>query len=754
MKTLPDAIIADMYGDSERVVLVRIIPESGDTWAELCWGTKDITVTDWESGGASKSFAGDVLAEDKLGTIKQSVDIAQGGNVAKVSGLTLRIVNPEYNGTNRFDETFASYNLENREVEIRLVFWTGSNPAWSDTLLLYKGVVKDVSYDYGIYQIKVRDAGFKRHKKIPNLVMDENTFPNLPVDNNGAAVPLIYGSPDYGQISLHNLQRQIMFKSNEQKEEYIISRNQCSNVNVDHCFLSFDGINRWAEIIPVSGILSVDYGRPTKISFPLTNIVQTYFYSQGASQGSNTNPSTLDFSNAVDNDSTNYFTLGANQKLYVKCPIPTEYAHIVDESKLELKVFLGTVSGTGKLTYYNPDWNGGAGGVSDGQAFSTTGWKTYPFGSDKSKHGRETNGNPDQNDRWTFSEIAVLEFGIEMDAASSAQIKEIYVLMHGMILRGVSFYRTLLYEGGPLMWTILRRYSQKIQNPVALFGGADGETFGSWIETGRSNGYSSGQLNRYTYIVEMLLRSELGLTSTEINLALFDEVGNTTDGDRKDWLFDSSVKDQDDSLELIKKFCKEAGLIYFQNYENKESIKALKKKTAVKTIDRTTIQEDSPAVELSPLDSLYNEFYVSYRRNSQDVYAATIFITASDHNLSSNTRSGTPNTYTGLCSDSQTKYNQIKRFELKCDWIQDDATAECLIKWLAEWLCYRKYIFPFQSVGLDHIELEMGDQIKIDHTLLPTGVSDDDNFVIFDIGHDLDDDRIKYKCMQVPDLLP
>lgn len=753
MKTLPDAIIAGMRGDSKRVILVRIIPESGDTWGELLWATRDITILDWEGGGVSKSFAGGVLAEGKLGTIKQSVDIRLGGNIAKVSGLTLTICNPEYKNTDRFDQSFTN-NLENRKVEIRTVFWTGSNPAWSDTLHQHTFVVEDVDYDYGIYKIKVRDAGFKRHKEIPDLVMDEDTFPNLPTGNKGVIVPLIYGQPCYGTRWLQNFQRQIMFKSNEQKEEYILSRNQCSNVLVDYCHLAFDGINRWADIILVPGVLSIDYGRPTKVSLPLVNTLHTDLYSQGAGQGINTDPSALDFSNAVDNDMTTYFTLGASEKLYVKCPIPEEYAHIVDESELKFEVFLGTVVGTGKLTYFNPAWDGGTGGVSDGQVFSAGGWQYYPFGSDKTKHGRHPTQD-DQYDPWTFSEIASLEFGIEMDAESSAQIKQIHVAMRGMILRGITFYRVVSYPGGPPLWTgVRKRWTQKIQNPLALFNYADGERFGSWIEAGRSNGYSSGGLDRYIYIIETILRSELGLTDTEIDKISFDEAGNTTDGDRKDWLFDGSVKEQNDSVEVIKKFCQEAGLIYFQNYENKESIKALKKKTAVKTIDRTTIQENSPVTKLSPLDTVYNEFYIHYRRNSQDVYAATLYVTAGDHNLSSNTRSGTPNTYTGLCSDSQSKYLQTKRFELECDWILDDATAEKLIKWLAEWHCYRKYIIEFETDGLDDIGLELGDQVKIDHTLLPTGISNDASFLLYDVSHNLDRDRMKFKFMQIPDLLP
>ena len=383
MKTLPDAIIAGMRGDSERVILVRIIPESGDTWGELLWATKDITITDWEGGGTSKSFAGGVLAEGKLGTIKQSVDIRQGGNVATVSGLTLTICNPEYNGENRFDQSFTD-NLENRKVEIRMVFWAGSNPAWSDTLLLYKGVVEDVDYDYGIYKIKIRDAGFKRHKEIPDLILTKEDYPELPENNKDAVVPLMYGSLNLGNAYLHNLHRPPMLQIDRNKLKYIISANKTSSVLGEgppiHVYLYYPEKNRYVRIFPVTGSFSYTEARPTTLEFPLKRIYRATVISQLEGQGSQTDPGSLNFSNAVDNSVGTYLTLSAGQKLYLRVPLPIGLmvSSILHPGNLELWVDFGAITepspgaDCGYWKYYNSEYDAGVGGFSTGKAIKKT----------------------------------------------------------------------------------------------------------------------------------------------------------------------------------------------------------------------------------------------------------------------------------------------------------------------------------------------------------------------------------------------
>jgi len=733
VKTLPDAIIAGMYGDSKVVILVRIIPASGDSWAELCWATNDITITDWEGGGASKSFSGGMLAKDELGTIRQSVDIEQGGNIAKVSGLTLRVLNPEY--------SFASYNLENREVEIRLAFWTGSSLAWSDTLPLHKFLVEDVSYDYGIYEIKCRDAGLKRHKNIPDLILSDNDYSAIPEYNKGKVAPLLYGDvcDNYPNFYFPNARVYPLIRIDKNKEEFLIARNKCDNMPTDP-LLFFDGVQRHAQLYVDSGSFVITYGRPTTIAFPLGVEIKAILGSQLEQQGSQTDPTSLDFANAVDNSDSTYFTLSSSQLLYLKVPMPTAFGAIVGEStNLIFKIRFGTITGTGTMKYYNPEYDNGVGGFSTGQAISSADsneTKPFIFGNDKTAHGKDDD-QLDQNDPWTFDEIATYEFGLTMDGSSSAQIENMFIYMNGLLVRSI--------EGiikKPVVGQRRRGLDERVQYVVEPFGldssenktmGVQGAEFGSWIDQdGRDNGFNAGQLiQRGAYPIEVILRDELGLVSSQINYGSFDLLGNITDGERKDWYSATAIDSQENSLRIIANYCRQFGTIYLQDYQDKEKVVALKKKTAGKTIDRTTLQMETLQVKLSDIAMVFNEFYLNYDKLwLTGNFRATRYLTASGTNMSSNSRGGTPNTYTGLCSDSQSKYNLTRRLTLDCNWIHSVTTIDLLLKWLAEWHCYRKYIFEFQSAGLDHINWELGDQIKIDHN------------------------KITYKCIQVPDLLP
>jgi len=272
MKTLPNAIIAGKAGNSERIILVRIIPESGDIWGELLWATKDITITDWEGGGLSKSFAGNMLAEGKLGTIRQSVDIEQGGNVATVSNLTIKVANPQFSGESRFDQEVDTYNFENRKVEVWLVFWTGSNPAWSDTLLLYKGVVEDMDYDYGICNIKIQDAGFKRHKDIPDLIIEKDTYPEAPEENIGKVVPLLYGTVSGGVFQLGTAFYPPAICINKNKYIFAVSRNKASMIHTEYQEVYCDDAGCFAALIKAGAGASftTSKARPSTFQFSLS----------------------------------------------------------------------------------------------------------------------------------------------------------------------------------------------------------------------------------------------------------------------------------------------------------------------------------------------------------------------------------------------------------------------------------------------------------------------------------------------------
>jgi len=708
---------------------------------------------------------GGILKEKGFGSIKQSVDIEEGGNVAKVGNMQISVLNPQYAGQDRFDECFEGMNMENRTVEIWSGFYTGSDLQKADLLLRFRGVVDDVSFDYGEYTIKIKDAGFKRHKNIPGLLITEDDYPNAPERNWGKPMPLFYGElettgsdPAYGEKDAPPI-----MLLDEQKYKWLYSLNKPTSVNDQRLWLYF-GNSVWLYFLPTA-TYSVTYGRPTTIEFASGGLAQNLLgvlVMQLRGQGKNTSPSSLDFSNAVDNSDTSYLTLGANEKLYLKVPVPADPARVQDETMLFMRVVFGSITGTGKLRYYNPEWDAGVGKISDGIAFDSgdaNGNFDLILADDKTAHGREDDQG-DQQNLWQLDEVTTLEFGIEMDADSSAQIKNVEFHGWNLLMKG-NVEMLVIGKPGLRRWFMKPSHLQEVNllvNRESYAAGQFGARFGAWVDqNSRNNGYDEDQLieGGIAYTIEAMLRDELGLTSDEIDYDSFDDTGNTTDGDRKLWKLSGIVDKQELSLNIIKEICRQTGIIYFENYENKEKIVALKKRTASKTIDRTTIQEGAINIRFSNLSQVYNEFYMNYKPQWFDGnYMKTLFVTASDHNLSSNVRSGTPNTFTGLCGDSQDKYLKTNRLTLDCDWIRDDATAELLIKWLAEWLCYRKYIVGFETAGLDHVDLELGDQVKIDHTLLPDGVSNDDSFLLYDISDDLNNDKMKFKFIQIPDLLP
>ena len=67
-----------------------------------------------------------------------------------------------------------------------------------------------------------------------------------------------------------------------------------------------------------------------------------------------------------------------------------------------------------------------------------------------------------------------------------------------------------------------------------VYGEAKGRKFGAWIDAdSRNNGYNQNDLiENPAYIIESILRDVLSLTSTSIDYASFDTVGNSTDGKR------------------------------------------------------------------------------------------------------------------------------------------------------------------------------------------------------------------------------
>ena len=83
-----------------------------------------------------------------------------------------------------------------------------------------------------------------------------------------------------------------------------------------------------------------------------------------------------------------------------------------------------------------------------------------------------------------------------------------------------------------------------------------------------------------------------------------------------------------------------------------------------------------------------------------------------------------------------------------------EPTINKFIEWLAEWLCYRKYVVEFEA-SMYYVDVELGDHFYItDHPLVSSGMQGTTKFVVFHVEHNINEDKMKFKAMQMPELLP
>ena len=268
-----------------------------------------------------------------------------------------------------------------------------------------------------------------------------------------------------------------------------------------------------------------------------------------------------------------------------------------------------------------------------------------------------------------------------------------------------------------------------------VYGEAKGRKFGAWIDAdSRNNGYNQNDLiENPAYIIESILRDVLSLTSTSIDYASFDTVGNSTDGKRDGWVHANSIINRESSLSLISACAFDAACIAIRDSGNLEKIVALDDYTPSLSLDSRDVLlalGGRPMVRVmqEPLANIRNEFFLNYRLNfATSNHDKQLFITASDNNLSDNTRSDKSplNTFEGLCDTSQDYYNVVRRWTYNSDWIRDDTTAELFIKLMADWLAFRKWgveaTLPYNTRTL---QLEIGDQVKWNLSLLPVSIRD------------------------------
>ena len=237
-----------------------------------------------------------------------------------------------------------------------------------------------------------------------------------------------------------------------------------------------------------------------------------------------------------------------------------------------------------------------------------------------------------------------------------------------------------------------------------LYIAAKGRMYGSWIgENSRSNGYNEDDLiENPVYIIEDILRTELGLATASIDYAMFDTIGNTPNG-TLGTAFDDAVLDIKfafsqykfmDGIGLIMKICKQSGLYFFFNGEGKATLRQRLRATSYSSSDRTVDFNDFQFKGFSKtsINTVKNYITINYQYDY-----------GTEQTLQADNSSDTTS------RDQYSTGASFLKMALDADCIQDTTTAQNLGNSYLDWLKDRKLIVSVYTDRLEYSALEMGD---------------------------------------------
>ena len=235
-----------------------------------------------------------------------------------------------------------------------------------------------------------------------------------------------------------------------------------------------------------------------------------------------------------------------------------------------------------------------------------------------------------------------------------------------------------------------------------------GRQFGAWVDAdSRNNGYDSGDLiENPVYIIEDILRTELGLTTADINIASFDAVGNTTNGTIVN-VFDQAIGEIQyafsqyqftDGWGLCQDIARYCGCVLFKSGDGTVKIVARQRSVDYTSADRTLeygeLGNISPGI--TPLAQVRNKATVKYKMD----YAQDVLLNTSLEDDNSTSQGSGAN---GI--------NAVQELILDNRFILDSDTAYGYCGALVDWLAYRKKTLAFDIMTPRHNDLEIGDTL-------------------------------------------
>ena len=701
------------------------------------------------------------------GQLHQGLDFF--GFTTSTGNTTVKLINTEtcYKG-GRFSDQFSTNNFANRKWEL---FLNAEGLSTYDTAarMVGSGIISgDIGYDQKGVTFRLLDFGEYEKttgttyygKQLPSNIVDSSTYPNAPEKNINKPIPMAYGDfyekTDIGTIPTGNFDRFKTFYNSafpaiitdkfdigEAAVEAYVDNETMHTLDSENVYYYKDG-----NYATITGTVDATNNNPRiefsgarcKAYFPLSS-------SGFTTSGTGTHINEANISNGDFGDgSICTIAVTSGNNVTVNFAMPTiskmgEYVGITALTKF------GTVTGSLAI--------GGSGGQ------FLVGNVAYGYGAvvtNAELSNSIASAFSGKTDSWDFEGVLAYKL-LSVSGNKTVQISESGIVVE-FDIDNIETYKTQeLHErrvkdyikerGGGYGYDITYRTITVSTTKTILYPSeidyvylsGKGRKYGAWVDAdSRDNGYDENDLiENPVYIIEDILRTELGLTSSEIDYATFDSAGNTTDGhigliyndSADDVKFAFSQHKFIDSKDLINKLCGQALSWVFIGGDGKFKIKTLKRgadsdySSADKTVDYNDIQLKS--ISRTPLNSVRNDITVNYNHDyGQDQSLSQV-------NTTDSTSAGT----------SVSGYNQTLELVLDAGGILDSTTATQLADAYKAIFKDRKVIIKFDCLRPKYLDLEIGDIIQFSNwdtkvKLYGTALNEsDDYFMITDIGKKL-----------------
>ena len=723
------------------------------------------------------------------GVYRQSLDFFN--FTTSTANMSVTLINQDKSiKGGRFTDLFATNNFENRKWEL---FLNTNETATLDTAARMIGTGRisgEVDYDRNNIVLSLLDNSTKFHKRLPTATVAESTYGGVKIKNAGKPIPMAFGDfhakTDIGTIPTGHFDRLYNFYKGAfpaivvdewdvQGQESIALADSVAihTLDAENIYTYKDGLYATltdannAVSFPSSGTYDgtslLDFrGNTASVYLPLStsNLASESVTGSGSvaneervGDGSFSAVAQWLANGATTNNSVTNMTF-AFPKI----------------NKLGVYSAINLLTKWGTVTDFSAE---GASGNFTMTVGSTGIAETNAATNAETERDISSYFTSDERDAWDFegSIVYTLNAG-SGNNDNSAQIYESGVRVDFTLEDFTEYQEEEIFEG--------YRYAQRMRNDNERVGyegyqefytyviqpsivvpakidyvyySGKGRKYGAWVDAdSRNNGYNQNDLiENPIYIIESVLRDELGLSSSNIDYATFDTSGNTTNGDISSILNDATTDVKFafsqfkfiDSQDFIDKLAKLSFSYVFMSGDGKFKIKTLRDLDDYSSVNATINFEDVNLNKISKtaLSFVKNKiiFKYNYDYGAKQTLSET---TSSDSTSQGSTVNG---------------FNQAATIEIIASQVIDDTTATKLAAAYKELMKNRRNILEFSTNSPKYNHLEIGDIVNFTNFTNPkiygTEVNDGSTnkfYIITDISKSITSADIE--CIQVGDV--